>query len=69
MCVVLIRNGLVFLAHNKANRLAISQKEEKREMTIWGLGPLEIIWSLTLFTYMSYNVYIVWRDSDGDMEY
>ena len=69
MCTILVRNGLVFLAHNKAKRLAISQKEEKREMTIWGLGPLEIIWGLSLFIYMSYNVYIVWRDSDGDMEY
>ena len=38
-------------------------------MTIWGLGPLEIIWGTSLFIYMSYNVYMVWRDSDGDMEY
>ncbi len=38
-------------------------------MTIWGLGPLEIIWGLSMFIYMVYNGYKVWKDSEGDMEY
>ena len=78
MCVVSFHYGLVFLAHNKAKRLAVSQKEEKFRIlqkeekeivTFYGLGPLEIIWSLSLFGYMCYNGYIVWKDSDGDKEY
>ena len=38
-------------------------------MTFYGLGPLEIIWGLSLFGYMCYNGYVVWKDSDGDKEY
>ena len=78
MCVVSFHYGLVFLAYIKTKRLAVSQKEEKFRIlqkeekeivTFYGLGPLEIIWCLSLFGYMCYNGYIVWKDSDGDKEY
>ena len=69
MCVVSFHYGMVFLAHIKAKRLAVSQKEEKEIVTFYGLGPFEMIWGLSLFGYMCYNGYKVWKDSDGDKEY
>ena len=39
------------------------------KMTIYGLGPIEIIMGLSFFSYVCYNMYMVWKESDGDMEY
>ena len=78
MCVVSFHYGLVFLAHNKAKRLAVSQKEEKFRIlqkeekeivTFYGLGPLEIIWSLSLFGYMCYNWYMLWKNAHENRGY
>ena len=33
------------------------------------LGYFEIILGLGFFSYAMYNLYMVWKESDGDMEY
>ena len=52
---------------NHAQEKKFNQRDKR--MIIGGLGPLEIIWALSLFGYMCYNGYMVWKASEGDKEY
>jgi len=36
---------------------------------IYGLGPFELLLSICMLTYISYNCYMLWVSSKGDMEY
>jgi len=38
-------------------------------MHIKGLGLFEIILGLSLISYICYNWYMLWKSSQGDMEY